>query len=64
MKWLKKFFGFCGLMVLIQQIGKLSVKLIEKFKEVFGRKKEKQEVDPAQGLFFFAKNTTVIMKTI
>lgn len=44
---MKKFFAFCGLMVLIQQIGKLSTRAIEKFKEVFGKKKEKREVDPA-----------------
>ena len=43
MKWLKKFFGFCGLMVLIQQIGKLIVKAIDKFKDVFGKKKDKAE---------------------
>ena len=61
---MKKFFAFCGLMVLIQKIGKLISMAIEKFKEVFGKKKEKREVDPAQGLFFFAKNTTIIMKTI
>ena len=37
---MKKFFSFCGIMVLINQVGKLLERLIVKIKEVFVKDKK------------------------